>query len=278
VSVLKLGERVLSLDTPVIMGVLNVTPDSFSDGGLYTHAEAALKHAQTLVAEGARIIDVGGESTRPGATRPALATELARVVPVIELLAQHLDVIISVDTSRAEVMRAAVQAGACLVNDVRGFREPHTLTTCAALNVGVAIMHMQGEPSNMQINPRYAQVGPEVAAYLAQQTQACLAAGIAPESILWDPGFGFGKTHAHNAELFAYLPTLAQAPYPLLIGVSRKSWVGHLTAETEPQNRVSGSVALALLACQRGARVIRTHDVKATAQALRVYNALALAP
>lgn len=267
---LKLANQTLSFDTPMVMGVLNVTPDSFSDGGKYVDRAKALDHALEMIQYGAAIIDVGGESTRPGSVRPSVDEEIDRVAPMIEAIAKRSNVVISVDTSRPAVMNAAVSAGAQIVNDVRGLREPDAIAMCAKLKVAVVIMHMQGEPATMQKNPTYQQVGPEVKAYLLSQTQACLAAGISQESILWDPGFGFGKTFLHNQTLFNYLPTLAQGGYPLLVGVSRKSWVGHLLNEPDPLKRVSGSVALGLLACQKGAVILRVHDVKETCDALSI--------
>jgi dihydropteroate synthase len=271
--VLRARTRCLPLDQPVVMGVLNVTPDSFSDGGRFRDLEAALAQARRLYAEGAAILDVGGESTRPGAVVPSISEEIDRVAPVIERIAAELDVMISVDTSRPEVVRAACGAGAHLVNDIRGFRNPATLAAAAEAGAAVCVMHMQGEPDSMQRDPTYSDVVAEVSEYLIGRIADCRAAGIAEDAILIDPGFGFGKTQAHNLELFRHLDQLTRLAAPLLIGVSRKSMVGHLTGRAV-QDRLAGSVALATLAAARGAAVVRAHDVAETVDAVKVGAAM----
>lgn len=270
---LRCRTRWLALDQPVVMGVLNVTPDSFSDGGLYAAPEAALQQARRMVGEGAAIIDVGGESTRPGAVMPSVDEEIARVVPVVERIAAELDVVISIDTSRAEVVRAACAAGAHLINDIRGLRNPATLAAAADVGAAVCVMHMQGEPDSMQRAPHYTDVVGEVLAYLTQRVVDCREAGIAADSILIDPGFGFGKTQAHNIELFRHLGRFANVAAPLLVGVSRKSMVGHLTGRTV-EHRLAGSVSLAALAAAEGAAVLRAHDVAETVDAVKVGAAM----
>jgi len=259
----------LALDQPVVMGVLNVTPDSFSDGGRFCDPEAAFSQARRLHLEGAAVIDVGGESTRPGAIAPSVAEEIERVVPVVERIARELDVMISVDTSRPEVVRAACAAGAHLINDIRGFRNPATLAAAADAGAAVCVMHMQGEPDSMQRAPHYEDVVSEVETYLSRRIDDCRSAGISADSILIDPGFGFGKTQAHNLQLFQHLDRLARLAAPLLVGVSRKSMVGHLTGRALDA-RLAGSIALAALAAGRGARVLRAHDVAETLDAVRV--------
>jgi len=266
---LRCRTRWLALDQPVVMGVLNVTPDSFSDGGRHNSVEAALEHARAMVAAGAAIVDVGGESTRPGAVIPSIAEELDRVVPVVERIARELDAVISIDTSRPEVVAAGCAAGAHLINDIRGFRNPATLAAAAAADAAVCIMHMQGEPDSMQLAPHYEDVVGEVEHYLHARVRDAVAAGIAADAILVDPGFGFGKTQAHNVALFRQLERLTAGLPPLLVGVSRKSMVGHLTGRPVAE-RLAGSVALAALAAARGARVVRAHDVAETWDAVRV--------
>jgi dihydropteroate synthase len=270
---LRCGERTLDLTAPLVMGVLNVTPDSFSDGGRFLSPEAALEQGLRLMEEGAAIIDVGGESTRPGAEPVSLEEELKRVLPAVEGLARRGTAVISVDTSKAEVMRQAAAAGAGLINDVRALREPGALEAAAASRCAVCLMHMLGEPRTMQQAPRYRDVVAEVGAFLASRAQACLAAGLSPERIAIDPGFGFGKTLAHNLELLDHLPELAALKYSLVVGLSRKSMVGTLTGRA-PAARMAGSVALATIAALKGARIIRAHDVAATVDALKVAAAV----
>jgi dihydropteroate synthase len=255
------------------MGVLNVTPDSFSDGGRYLDPAAALAAARAMVAAGAAIIDIGGESTRPGAVPPPLEAELERVVPVVRAVAGELDVIVSIDTSRAPVIAAAVEAGASFVNDVRGLGDPAVRASCARLGVGVCLMHMQGEPATMQNAPAYADVVGEVRAWLEARVAACRGAGIAADSISVDPGFGFGKTTAHNLALLGALEQFTTLGAPLMVGLSRKSLAGALTARP-PGARLAGSVALAAIAASRGAAIVRAHDVAETVDAVRIGAAL----
>ncbi len=256
------------------MGILNVTPDSFSDGGRHAAVDAALAHAARLVDEGADLIDIGGESTRPGAEPVPLAEELARVLPVIEALAS-CPVPLSIDTYKPEVMRAAVAAGASMINDVFALRQPGALHVAAATDAAVCLMHMQGTPQTMQVDPQYADVVGEVRVFLKDRVRACIDAGIARERIVVDPGFGFGKTTAHNIALLRDLQQLADDGLPVLAGLSRKSVLGRITAREAPADRVAGSVASALLAVQRGACLLRVHDVAATVDMLRVWQTVA---
>lgn len=256
-----------------IMGVLNVTPDSFSDGGRFFDRDAALAQARRLVEEGADIIDIGGESTRPGAEPVSVDEELRRVVPVVEALAGGIDRTISVDTTKPEVMRAAVAAGAGLVNDVNALRAPGALEAAAELGVPVCLMHMKGEPRTMQLDPRYDDVVVEVRDFLLERARAAEEAGVQREKIYIDPGFGFGKTLAHNLALLRQLEVLTTTGYPVLVGMSRKSMVGALL-DTPVDDRVFGSVTLAAIAAMKGAAVVRVHDVKPTRDALKVCNAV----
>jgi dihydropteroate synthase len=263
----------LDLSRPAVMGVLNLTPDSFSGDGLGGNVQAACARAIALQAAGAALIDIGGESTRPGAAPVSVDEELQRVLPVIECLAPQLRVPISIDTRHARVMRAAVAAGAGLINDVAALREPGALQAAADLGVPVVLMHMQGEPGTMQQAPRYVDVVAEVAEFLEARVAACERAGIARRQLLLDPGFGFGKTVEHNLALLRGLPRLAQAGLPMMVGLSRKSLIGALTAAAVT-NRLGGSIALALLAAERGARLLRVHDVEPTVQALAMLEAV----
>lgn len=256
------------------MGILNVTPDSFSGDGRFATREAALQHARRMVADGADLIDVGGESTRPGARPVSAEEELHRVMPVIEALAAELPVPVSVDTSKPEVMRAAVGAGAGLINDVAALRRPGAVAAAAALGVPVCLMHMQGEPGTMQEDPVYADVVTEVASFLAGRIAACEAAGISRAHLLVDPGFGFGKTLAHNLALLRSLRRLTALRVPVLAGLSRKSMIGALLGGAPMGERLHGSVAAAILAVQRGAAIVRVHDVGPTVQALRIVAAV----
>jgi dihydropteroate synthase len=265
--------RVIDLTRPVVMGILNVTPDSFSDGGRHASTEAALERAARIAGEGAAIIDVGGESTRPGAGAVDEAVEIARVVPVIEGIAATSDIAISVDTSKPKVMAAAVAAGACIVNDVYALRAPGARSWAAASKVGVCLMHMQGEPRTMQENPHYDDVVAEVCEFLAHERDACVEAGIAPEAIALDPGIGFGKGLAHNLTLLRELPRLAALSAPLLVGVSRKSFIGRILGRPVDE-RLYGGLGLAALAVIKGARIIRTHDVAATRDAIGMVSAV----
>lgn len=263
------GGHALDLTQPCVMGVLNVTPDSFSDGGEFIAADAAIARARQMVADGAAIIDVGGESTRPGANPVPLEVELARVISLVEALAGELPVPLSVDTSKPEVITAAARAGAGLINDVRALREPGALSAAAAAGLPVCLMHMQGTPKTMQEDPRYDDVVEEVRAFLAERRAAAEAAGIARDRILLDPGFGFGKTDPHNARLLARLPRLHTLGAPLLVGLSRKSLVGRVLGR-ELSERMPGSVAAAALAVWQGASIIRAHDVRETVDAVRL--------
>ena len=270
--------RALKLDRTRVMGIVNVTPDSFSDGGDHASTDAAVAHALKLAAEGADLLDVGGESTRPGAQEVPLEEELRRVVPVIERLARQTGLPISVDTCKPEVMRAAVQAGAGMINDVCALRREGALDTAAALGVPVVLMHMLGEPRSMQEDPRYDDVVAQVHRFLAERIFAAELAGIPKKHLVADPGFGFGKTTAHNLELLAGLERLAELGVPVLAGLSRKRSIGELTGRQVPAERVAGSVAAHLLAAQRGARIVRVHDVAATVDALKVWEAVAAVP
>jgi dihydropteroate synthase len=254
------------------MGVVNVTPDSFFDGGLYASTESAICHAVRLREEGADMLDIGGESTRPGGTPVNAAEELRRIVPVVQALASR-DIPVSVDTSKPEVMYAAIEAGAVMINDVNALQAPGALEAVAAGNVAACLMHMQGEPRCMQINPQYSDVVAEVKDFLRRRLNAAQAAGISLGRLVIDPGFGFGKTLEHNLELLRHLDCFADMGVPVLAGLSRKSMLGKLTGN-EVGERVHASVAAALLAAARGARILRVHDVKATRDALAVYNAL----
>jgi dihydropteroate synthase len=270
---LRCADRTLDLTQPVVMGVLNVTPDSFSDGGRFASVDAAVEAGLRMAAEGAALIDVGGESTRPGAQPVSVEDELQRVLPVIERLRAATPVIISVDTSKAQVMRAAAAAGAGFINDVRALREPGALEAAAASGCGLCLMHMQGDPRTMQVAPHYEDVVAEVRAFLAARVAACRAAGIEAARLSVDPGFGFGKNLEHNLRLLRHLPELVADGPPLLVGLSRKSTVGKLTGR-EPDERACGSVALAVIAVLKGARLVRAHDVAATVDALKVAAAV----
>ena len=267
------GGRMLDLSRTAIMGILNVTPDSFSDGGIFLAHDAAVAHALTMVEEGADIIDVGGESTRPGAQAVSVQEELDRVVPVIEAIACAVPVPISIDTSKPEVMRAAVAAGAGVINDVRALRATGAVETAAALAVPVCLMHMQGEPRSMQQNPAYTNVVGEVRDFLYERIETCVAAGITRDRLIIDPGFGFGKSVVHNLELLRRLSELRALGAPILAGLSRKSMIGALLGLPMAQ-RLQASVALALIAVQNGAGMLRVHDVRATREAIRMFEAV----
>ena len=271
---LRCADKTLDLSRPIVMGVVNVTPDSFSDGGRFASADAAVEQGLRMAAEGAALIDVGGESTRPGAQPVSLEDELQRVLPVIERLRAVTTAVISVDTSKPEVMRAAAAAGAGFINDVRALREPGALAAAAASGCGVCLMHMQGEPRTMQVAPHYTDVVAEVRSFLHARVAACRSAGIAAARLTVDPGFGFGKNLEHNLTLLRRLAELAADGTPVLVGLSRKSTVGTLTGRP-PGERVYGSVALAVIAALKGARIIRAHDVAATVDAMKVVAAVA---
>ena len=269
--------RLLVLDRPRVMGIVNVTPDSFSDGGAHDSVEAAVAHGLRLAAEGADVLDVGGESTRPGAGDVPLDEELRRVIPVIERLARETALPISVDTSKPEVMRAAVAAGAGLINDVYALRREGALDAAAAAGVPVVLMHMQGEPRSMQAAPQYDDLVGEVHRFLAERIFACEMAGIAKKRIVLDPGYGFGKTTAHNLLLLRQQSRLLDLGLPLLAGLSRKRSLGEITGR-EVGERTYASVAAAVLAAEYGARILRVHDVAATVDALKVWAAVAAQP
>jgi dihydropteroate synthase len=268
------GRYCFALDRPLVMGVLNVTSDSFSDGGRYLDPAAALERARQMIDEGADLIDIGGESTRPGAMATPERTELERVVPLIERVAS-LGTPVSADTRKSVVMRAAIAAGASMINAVDALRSPGALEAIAgaAVPVAICLMHMRGEPETMQQDVAYTDVGAEVRAYLAERAAACEAAGIARERIVVDPGFGFGKTVEHNLDLLRRLPELVALGYPVLVGLSRKSTIGALTGRGVDE-RTAGSVAAALAAVARGAKIVRAHDVRETVDALKVWNAV----
>ena len=275
--ILQFADKSLDLSQPRIMGVLNCTPDSFSDGGRYQEFDSALRHAAQMIEEGADIIDVGGESTRPGSPEVSIDEELQRVVPVIEALHREFDVPLSVDTSKAEVMLAAAAAGAGMINDVAALRKPGALDAAALVHrqsgVAVCLMHMQGTPRTMQESPAYQNVVNEVLQFLLQRANVAETAGIAASSLVLDPGFGFGKTVKHNLSLLHHLGVYADYTYPILVGLSRKAMIKKILA-SDSSERLIGSVTLALLAAQRGAHIVRVHDVKATADALTLLQAL----
>lgn len=257
---------------PLVMGIVNVTPDSFSDGGLCASTERALAHAARLIEEGADWLDIGGESTRPGSAPVDVEEELRRIIPVVEALAS-LDISVSVDTSKPEVIRAAITAGAAMINDVNALRAPGALGAVSDGGVAACLMHMQGEPRSMQINPQYDDVVGEVKDFLRHRLEAAEAAGIPRNRLVIDPGFGFGKNQNHNIELLRHLDGFLDLGVPVMVGLSRKSMLGKITGN-EVSDRVYASVAAALLAVAKGARIVRVHDVKATRDALAVYNAV----
>jgi dihydropteroate synthase len=265
--------RKLTLDQPRIMGILNVTPDSFSDGGQWLRKPEAIQHALAMQGAGADIIDVGGESTRPGAKAVPLQQELDRVIPVIEAIASQLSVPVSIDTSKPEVMREAVRAGAGMINDVYALRQDGAVQAAADLAVPVCLMHMLGDPRVMQQNPAYDDVSAEVKAFLLERAKQCELGGIPAQNIVLDPGFGFGKTLKQNLDLFHSLPELVTSGYPVLVGMSRKAMIGQLTGREMP-GRIPGSITAAVLAAQAGAAIVRVHDVAETRDALKVATAL----
>ena len=267
--------RILKLDRPQVMGIVNVTPDSFSDGGMHDTLEAAVAHGLQLAREGADLLDIGGESTRPGADEVSVEEELHRVIPVIEQLAKQTSLPISIDTSKPEVMRAAVAAGAGMINDVYALRREGAMDAAAALGVPVVLMHMQGEPRSMQEAPDYDEVVGDVHRFLAERLFAAEMSGIAKKNLLVDPGFGFGKNTGHNLQLLAQLERFAELSVPVIAGLSRKRSIGELTGREVVSERVFGSVAAHLVAAQRGAMLLRVHDVAATVDAMKVWNAVA---
>ena len=268
---LKIGS--LEFESPAVMGILNITPDSFSDGGRFQSHAAALTQAETMASDGAAIIDVGGESTRPGARGVSGQEELDRVLPIVEALVSRLDVPVSIDTSKAAVMRAAIAAGASMINDIRALREDGALEAAAELQCPVCLMHMQGQPRTMQTDPAYSDVVAEVMAFLHERVEACRTAGIGEELLVLDPGFGFGKTPAHNVELLANLRQFRETGLPVLAGLSRKSTLGELTGR-DVEDRMPASVAAAVIAAMQGADIVRVHDVRETVDAFRVVRAV----
>jgi len=270
---MQFGKRFIDLSQPHVMGILNVTPDSFSDGGKHANVKQALEHALRMIDEGATFIDVGGESTRPGAPDVSLQEELDRTIPVIEAVSKNTDCVISIDTSKADVMREAVRAGAGLINDVRALQEPGALQAAAEAKVPVCLMHMQGQPRTMQDNPEYEDVVKDVGQFLLQRAQICEQAGISKDAILFDPGYGFGKSLEHNYALVKHLPTLMALGYPVLVGMSRKSMIGNLL-NRKVDERLAGSISLATIVAQMGAQIIRVHDVKETADAVNIVKML----
>jgi dihydropteroate synthase len=267
------GNRVLDLTQTHVMGILNITPDSFSDGGRFNQRDLALRHAQAMVEAGATLIDIGGESTRPGARAVSAVEELERVAPLVESINRELDVIISVDTSTPSVMRESARLGAGLINDVRSLRRDGALDAAAATGLPVCLMHMLGEPGTMQDHPHYDDLLGEVSSFLSERMHACASVGIPAERILLDPGFGFAKSHAHNLSLFKHMQALHALGRPLLVGVSRKSMVG-LTLNKPVAERLNGSLALAALAMTKGAKILRVHDVAETIDVVRMIAAV----
>jgi len=272
-GVWRCGAHALALTSPLVMGIVNVTPDSFSDGGTNFDPRAALESARAMLAAGADIIDVGGESTRPGAETVTPQQELARVLPVVRALAES-GAVVSVDTRHPEVASACVASGAAVVNDISGFSDPAMVALAASGDAGLVVMHMKGDPRTMQDAPRYDDVVAEVAAYLKAQALMLEAAGVARERIALDPGIGFGKTTAHNLELLRRLGEIAALGYPVLVGASRKRFIGEITGVAEPRERLAGSLAAAIVAIDAGAAILRVHDVAETAAALAIARAV----
>lgn len=273
ITKLTCGARTLDLSAPVVMGILNVTPDSFSDGGQFTSLDSALRRAEQMLADGAAIIDVGGESTRPGADPVSEQQELDRVVPVVEALTRELDALVSVDTSTASVIRETARAGAGLINDVRSLRRDGACLAAAESGLPVCLMHMRGEPGDMQDNPRYQDVTAEVIQFLEERVAACVSAGIARDRLLVDPGFGFAKTVGHNLKLLAEMDQLKRLQLPILVGLSRKSMVGKVL-DRPVEERLPGSLAAAVMCVERGALIVRAHDVKETVDSVRFARAV----
>ena len=275
---MQFGSNQLDLSVPRVMGILNITPDSFYDGGqlLSTHGidlDAILKRAEKMVGDGAAFIDIGGESTRPGAAPVSVAQELDRVIPAVEAVAKRLGVVISVDTSTPEVISEAVKVGAGLWNDVRALQKKHAIATVGKLDIPVCLMHMQGDPKTMQTSPSYSNVVDDVVAFLKVRAKACIDAGLSPEKIIVDPGFGFGKTDAHNMALLRKLSHINALGYPILVGLSRKSMLGRILNK-ETDERLAGSLAIAMAALQNGAKILRVHDVAETLDTIKIYQAV----
>ncbi|MCG9691345.1 dihydropteroate synthase [Vibrio sp. Isolate22] len=271
--ILKANNKTLVLDRPHVMGILNVTPDSFSDGGKFNSLDDALQQAERMIKAGVSIIDIGGESTRPGAPDVSLEEELARVIPAIKAIRAKFDVWISIDTSKAEVMRQAVEAGADLINDVRALQEPGALQVAADANVPICLMHMKGQPRTMQANPSYDDVLQDVEAFLQERVEACEAVGISKEQLILDPGFGFGKTIEHNYHLLAHLEKFHSLGLPVLAGMSRKSMIFKLLDKV-PADCMVASVTCATIAAMKGAQIIRVHDVEETLEAMKIIEVM----
>jgi len=270
---LRLGEKMLTLRQPRVMGILNVTPDSFSDGGQFLAADAALKQAESMAEQGADIIDVGGESTRPGAEELPVQQELDRILPVIESIRVHIDVAVSVDTGKPEVMQGAVAAGAVLINDVYALQRDGALQVAAGLDAAICLMHMQGNPATMQDRPEYERLPREIIDFLDQRVRACRDAGIDADRLIVDPGFGFGKNDQHNLKILANLGEFRALQRPLLVGLSRKRTLSKLVGK-KTDGLVAAGVAAAVIAVSNGANIVRTHDVRPTVDALRVFDAV----
>ncbi len=268
------GDKVLDLSSAVVMGVLNVTPDSFSDGGRFVTVDAALHHAESMISEGALIIDIGAESTRPQAQQVTEQQELDRLLPVLEAIKKQFDVIVSVDTSSPTVIMESAKLGAGLINDVRALQREGALAAAAQSNLPICLMHMQGQPQTMQLQPAYESVVDEVHNFLLTRIEACLQNGIVKERLLIDVGFGFGKTLAHNLQLLAQLSSFKSLGCPILVGMSRKSMLGALLGDAPVEQRLFAGLSSATIAALNGAKIIRTHDVRATKEALAVVNAL----
>lgn len=268
------GGKTLDLSKPKVMGILNVTPDSFSDGGRFDKANQAIDRALQMVEEGADILDIGGESTRPGAEKVSLQQEIDRVVPIIEALTGKIDVPISIDTYKPEVMKQAVAAGAGMINDVKALREEGAMQAAAACDVPICLMHMQGEPGTMQQAPHYDDVVSDVHSFLQQRIASCAFSGIETRRLMIDPGFGFGKNLQHNLSLLKHLQRFESLDVPVLVGMSRKRMLGEILDEPDTDKRLFGGIATSVLAMQQGASIIRVHDVKPTADAVKVFNAV----
>ena len=271
---LHFSSQIIDLNQPCIMGILNLTPDSFSDGGLFINKDSALKHVTQMISDGALIIDIGGESSRPGADQISVDEECQRVIPVIQAIREMSDIPLSIDSSKPEVMQQAVSSGASMINDVNALRADGAVELAANLNVPVCLMHMQGLPRTMQHTPMYKDVVQEVKGFLKQRIDVCVKAGIKPSNIIIDPGFGFGKTLEHNLTLFKHLKKFEQLGCPLLVGVSRKSMIGQVLDNAPVDERLHGSIALATLAAWMNANILRVHDVKATADGLKLCQAI----
>ncbi len=270
---LQAGKYLIDLDRPQVMGILNVTPDSFSDGGCFLNVDDALRQAATMIDEGADLIDVGGESTRPGARETPLQEELDRIMPVIEGITTRFDVPVSIDTSKPEVMRFAVGAGASMINDIFALRLEGAIDAAVEARVAVCLMHMKGSPQNMQEAPVYERLPADIIDFLAERVQSCLSAGIGRDRLVVDPGFGFGKNDDHNLEILAKLNQFAELGLPLLVGLSRKRTLGNLSGKTA-EHRMAAGVAAAIIAVEKGANIVRTHDVAETVDALKVLGAV----